>query len=119
MVFIPVFSQNNQVEGQIYMVVEKMPLYDGATTDEESNKKLQQFITKRAKEFNVESKGLVFISFTINPEGNVINAKVLRGVSEKTDESALAIINDLKPWTAGIQRGRNVLVEYTVKVEFK
>ena len=55
----------------------------------------------------------------VDSEGNVVNVKVLKGVSEKTDEAALSIINDMKPWVAGSQRGKKASVIFNVPVKFK
>jgi TonB family protein len=117
------FGQSESIEEkevtQTFMIVEKMPLYDGAINDEDSNKKLERFVTNRAKAIEVKDKGIVYVSFTVDSEGNVVNVKVLKGVSEKTDEAALSIINDMKPWVAGSQRGKKASVIFNVPVRFK
>ena len=122
LVFVPVFSQSKIDDKgviQEFTIVQKMPLYDGATNDEDSNKKLEKFITNRAEAIQVKDKGIVYVSFTVDYEGNVVNIQVLKGVSEKTDEAALSIISDMKPWTPGMQNGRKAKVRYNIPVIFK
>ena len=71
----------------------------------------------RARENRIE--GRVILRFVIDENGDVQNAKVLRGVSGGCSEEALQVLNSMPKWKAGRHGGRNVKVNFTLPVTFK
>jgi len=67
---------------------------------------------------NAGIQGKVFVYFVINKEGNVVNAKIARGVSPSIDEEALRVVKKISKWTPGKNKGGIVLVKYTLPIAF-
>lgn len=68
-----------------------------------------------------EEKGImgrVFVSFTIDNFGNVINAKIEKGVDPSIDKEALRAISSSPKWIPGYQKGKAVKVQFTYPIVF-
>jgi len=114
--FISQAQEKEQKKGDVFMVVEEMPEYPGGLDG------LKSFIVEnvkypeQAKKNKVEGK--VFVSFVIDEQGNVTNAKVVRAVNPELDKEALRVVNKMEKWTPGKQKGENVKVQYTLPIQF-
>ena len=71
----------------------------------------------RAKESGI--KGIVFCSFVINENGEIVDVSILRGVNKDLDIEALRLIKSMPIWVGGEQRGEPVRVGMTVEVKFE
>ncbi len=92
----------------IYMVVEEMP---------EPPLELKAFLNYLTV-VNPEQQGRVVISLLVGKDGTVSHPKILRSVNEELDQEALRIITSLSKWKPGKQMGENVVVRYTLPVNF-
>lgn len=75
---------------------------------------------KEAREKGLE--GMVVVSFVINEQGRLEQFELLRNPGLGIGEEALRIVesmNELAPWTPGIQRGKVVKVRYNIPIRFK
>ncbi|MDR1454133.1 MAG: TonB family protein [Tannerella sp.] len=63
--------------------------------------------------------GRVSCSFTINRDGSIVDAKVIRGVDPTLDREAIRVINAMPKWKPGKQRGKPVRVNYNLPVLFR
>ncbi len=64
--------------------------------------------------------GTVTVSFTINREGEVVDAKILRGTGHADlDNEALRVIQSSPKWTPAMQDGKPVPVTFTFPVIFQ
>ena len=100
----------------IYVIVEKMPEYPGGGLA------LQKYIAENVK-YPAEAlkkgiSGRVFVTFVVNKEGNVDQARVVRGVDPSMDAEALRVMSLLSKWTPGYEKGEAVNVSYTVPINF-
>ena len=125
----------SKVEGtEIFKVVEEMPRFPGCeeVTDLTERKncadtKMLQFIyenikyPKEARDANVQ--GIVVISFVIETDGSVGNAKALRDIGAGCGDEAVRLINLMQKqgirWIPGKQRGRKVRVQFNLPIRFK
>jgi len=104
-------------EQQVFVVVEEMPEFPGGELA------LRTFIGKAivyptvAQENGIQGK--VFVTFVVNKDGSVSNAKIARGVDASLDAEALRVVSTLPKWKPGKQRGVPVRVSYTVPISFK
>lgn len=64
-------------------------------------------------------EGKVILRFVIDENGDIQNAKVLRGVAGGCSEEALQVLNSMPKWKAGRHGGRNVKVNFTLPISFK
>jgi protein TonB len=62
--------------------------------------------------------GRVFMQFTINSKGEVVDAKVTRGVDPNLDKEALRVVSSSPLWEPGKQRGRPVNVRFSFSIFF-
>lgn len=106
----------SEAGGQVFTVVEKMPVYPGG--QEALMKKIASEVRypKIAQDNGIQ--GTVIGSFIVNTDGSVSDAAVVRGVDPSLDQEALRVIRTLNGWTPGEQRGRKVRVKYTVPIQF-
>ncbi len=85
---------------------------------------LMEFLGKNIKyppdERDKNIQGRVYIAFVIDRSGNVIEAKVLRGIGPACDAEALRVVNLMNKnmWTPGYQNGRPVAVQYNLPIVF-
>ena len=113
---IALAQQKEQQKGDVFMEVEQMPEYPGGFDG------LKSFITdnvkypEQAKKNKVEGK--VFISFVVDKDGSVTDAQVVKSVDMELDKEALRVVNTMKKWTPGKQKGETVKVQYTLPIQF-
>lgn len=110
--------QESPVDGEVFVVVEKMPKFDGGDANEFRKFIAQNVVyPKVAAEQGIQ--GRVFVQFIITKTGNVSNVKVIRGVATSLDQAAVDVVklSDGR-WTPGYQRGEAVNVSYTFPIIF-
>ena len=64
-------------------------------------------------------EGKVIVSFIVNIDGRLVNAKILQSVAPDLDVEALRLINKSPIWSPAIQNCRPVRVPFTVPITFK
>lgn len=120
-----------EVEEEIsvpFAIIENAPIFPGCEdllSEEERkecfNQKVQEHIQNNftyppvALEMGISGK--VFVTFEIDPQGNVANIKK-RGPDRILEEEAVRIISCLPKMTPGKQRGKNAKVGYSVPIHF-
>ena len=72
---------------------------------------------EEAKEKGIS--GRVFISFVIEKDGSVSNAKVMRSVNPLVDDEAVRVVKAMPKWKPGLMKGQPVRVNYVLPVNFK
>jgi TonB family protein len=101
---------------QIFFIVEEMPEFPGGESE------LRKFIANNIKYPEVAQQngiqGRVYVTFVVDKNGEVANARIARGVDPELDREALRVVNSLPQWTPGKQRGKEVNVSYTVPINF-
>jgi len=99
-----------------FTYVEHMPTFP------EGQQAMYKFIYERikypatARENGIS--GVVVIQFVVSKEGDIQNAKVLRGIGGGCNEEALRVINEMPRWNPGQHDGRNVSVTFTLPIKF-
>lgn len=95
-----------------FKFVEQMPEY----------KDLPAYLAKAihypdmARAANIQ--GRVIISFVVNEDGSISDAKILRGIGGGCDEEALRVVNAMPHWKPGKQNGQAVKVLFTLPITF-
>ena len=109
-------AQENKSKDGVFFTVEEMPEYPGGDealrTDIASNVKYPE----EAKKNGIQGK--VYVSFVVDEEGKVIKAKIERGVEPSLDKESLRVINELKTWKPGKEKGKAVKVAYTIPINY-
>jgi protein TonB len=62
--------------------------------------------------------GRVFMQFTINSKGEVVNVKVTRGVDPALDNEAIRVVSSSPMWEPGKQRDKPVNVRFSFSIFF-
>lgn len=102
---------------EVFKVVEVNPEFPGG--EEALYKYLAENIKYPVMAKNNKVEGRVYITFVIEKDGTVSDAKVLRSVNEELDAEALRVINAMPKWKPGMQRGVPVRVQYNIPISFK
>ena len=102
---------------EVFKVVEVDPEFPGG--EEALYKYLAENIKYPVMAKNNKVEGRVYITFVIEKDGTVSEAKVLRSVNEELDAEALRVINAMPKWKPGTQRGVPVRVQYNIPITFK
>jgi len=101
---------------EVYTVVEEMPLFPGG-----ENARIKFFSNNlRAPAEGVKegSSGTVYVSFIVQADGSITNAKVLRGIGKSFDEEVLRVVNLMPKWNPGRQNGEAVAVVFNLPVKY-
>lgn len=99
-------------EEEVFLVVEKMPEPIGGMQAIYENIRYPEL----ARRAGIE--GRVVVQFIVDEEGNVVNPTVIRGIGGGCDEAAIAAVRDVK-FIPGMQRGRNVKVQFQLPIVFR
>ena len=64
-------------------------------------------------------QGRVIVSFMVERDGSLSEAKVMKSVYPSLDEEALRVVNSMPKWCPGKLNGKAVRIKYTIPVNFK
>ena len=67
---------------------------------------------------NEDVKVRVVTTFTVEKDGSITHAKIVRSQGEAFDNEALRVINGMPKWIPGTQNGKAVSVKYTLPITF-
>ena len=107
---------DQQKVDNVFVVVEEMPEFPGGEQALREFIRLTVKYPRDAVKDNIQ--GNVYVTFTVNSDGTVGNAKIARGVHPLLDNEAIRVVNQLPLWKPGKQRGVAVNVAYTIPVQF-
>lgn len=116
---IEVIEKKEEVvdEPEIFTIVEEMPEFPGG-----GEKALLQYLSNNIKYPAIAREngitGTVYVTFEIDQNGKVKDAKILRGIGGGCDEEALRVVMSMPAWKPGKQRGKPVRVQYNLPVRF-
>ena len=126
-----IIMEPDQKEQTVFYKAERMPVFPGECEEIENvaeqaqctERNIINFIVahsedpEKAREQGLE--GRLFIEFIINKEGIVEDIKVLKGVHELLDNSAVNAVKQLPVFKPAMQRGVPVKLKYVIPVNFK
>ena len=110
-------SEGTPDSNKAYDVVDEMPQFPGGPSAlfEFISKNIQY--PKEAEDANLQ--GRVIVSFVVEKDGSVSNAKVVRPIDPLLDAEALRVVNSMPKWIPGKQNGEAFRMKYTVPVTFR
>jgi len=111
-------AETDTVEREIFYIVEDMPIFNGGEPAIEFRKFIAQNLQYpvRAEENGIA--GRVIVQFTVNKDGKVADANVVRSVDPDLDKEAIRVVTSSPAWEPGIQRGKAVDVLFTFPINF-
>ena len=104
-------------EEKVYDVVEQMPSFPGGPAA------MIEFIGRTivypVSALKQNLQGRVIVSFIVERDGSLSNAKVVKSVAPDMDKEALRVVKKMPRWIPGQQNGCKVKVKYTIPVTFR
>ena len=98
-------------------IAEVMPQYKGGL--QAMARFVQRNLKYPAVARRMETEGLVYVSFIIDTNGRVIEAKAIKGISKECDEEAVRMVSAMTDWLAGRQGGVPVMVRMVLPIRFQ
>ena len=115
---IPATPVEGQLPEKIFGdVVEQMPSFPGG------QKALFEYLTANVRypddceETCVQ--GRVVVSFVVERDGSITEAKVVKSVYPSLDEEALRVVNGMPKWIPGSLNGERVRTKYMIPITFR
>lgn len=102
-------------ESKIFTVVEEAPEFPGGM------EALYQFLAANIKYPGHSDQcvtGKVIVSFVIEKDGSVSDAKVVRKLAPNFDDEALRVVKLMPKWKPGRQDGKPVRVQFNLPINF-
>ncbi len=114
---VPEELSSGESTDKLYLEVEDMPEFEGG------DQAIRMYIAQNVKYPDIAKQegitGKVYVQFTVDKDGSVIDVNVVRGVHELLDNEALRVISSLPKWTPGKQNGKTVKVQFTIPINFQ
>lgn len=107
----PPVEEDHSNDEEIFIVVEQMPELIGGLAS------LNKHIVYPEMARRAQIEGRVIVEFIIDKDGNVMDPKIIRGIGGGCDEVALNAVQKIK-FKPGMQRGKPVLVRYSMPINF-
>jgi TonB family protein len=114
----PKTEQDIQPGKDVFVVVEEMPSFQGKGFEGAFREYIAKNIIypEEAKKNGITGK--VYVQFTVNNKGEVIDVKVVRGVSPSLDAEAVRVVESSPLWEPGKQKGQPVDVQFIFPITF-
>jgi protein TonB len=101
----------------VFILVEKKPEFPGGLDE------LYQYLGANIKYPPIAKdtgiKGKVHLTFVVEKDGSITNARLLRDIGGGCGEEALRVIKEMPKWSPGEQRKKTVRVQFTLPVNFR
>ena len=118
-------AQNTRVKNNVkesvdeptFIAVEQMPEFPGG--QEGLVNYLVENLNYPEKAKAKKITGKVYVSFVVEKDGSISNVKVLRDIGYGCGEEAVRVVKAMPRWKPGMQRGKNVRVQYTLPLNFQ
>ena len=113
-------AQSSATAEQVYTVVERMPRFKSADS---TTVALVDYLTRNTRypvgALQDKATGRVFVSFVVNKDGGVEQAKILKAGHPALNQEALRVVREMPRWeVTGQQLGKPVSVAFTVPITF-
>ena len=111
-------AQNKKATNdKVYEKVEVMPEFPGG------EQAMLDFVAKNVvypqEARDKEISGRVLVSFIVEKDGSITDAKVAKGIGGGCDEEAVRVVNAMPKWKPGKQKGKPVRVSFMMPFTFK
>ncbi|MBO6030070.1 MAG: M56 family metallopeptidase, partial [Prevotella sp.] len=108
---------NEPILPDVFDEVDEMPQFPGGMAG------MMQYLSSNLRypqdAREAGTQGRVIVSFIVEKDGSISNAKVAKPTYSSLDEEALRVVSAMPKWTPGKQNGEAVRVKYSVPVSFR
>ena len=102
---------------KVFTTVEKLAEFPGGI---EAMMKWLQYNVKYPKEAEkAGEQGKAVVKFTVNKDGSISNATIIKSVSPSIDKEALRVVTSMPKWKPAENGGKKVACWYTLPVSFR
>lgn len=121
-------SNTSADEKPIFKVAEEMPRFPGCEEKQSLNERKQcaqtallQNIYRRIRlpQGYTGPEGVIVITFVVETDGAITNARVVRSLEERIDLVALELVRTMPNFIPGKQRGEPVRVQFNLPIRIK
>ena len=98
-------------------IAEQMPMFQGG--DRQLMEYLENNVQYPPECEETCVQGRVVVTFLVERDGSISNAKVVKSVHPLLDAEALRVVEGMPKWMPGRQNGVTVAVKYTIPVTFR
>ncbi len=102
-----------------YYSVEQMPELPGGGGQMAIVAAIQKAVRYPSSALRNGVEGKVFVSFVVDPKGEVTDVKIVKGLGSGLDEETMRAIKTLPRFIPGKQNGREVSVAFTVPITYQ
>ena len=110
----PALPQPDSIPGDSYELIEINPVFPGGEMA------YIRFIQENYHHPKIASQngvdGTIYFSFIVDPMGNIMQVKILKGICKPCDEEAIRVVRSMPRWTPGTQGGKKVKVEASGRI---
>jgi TonB family protein len=103
-------------EIELIFVAEKMPTYPGG--DEARMRYINDNATYTQAAKDANATGIVYLTFIVEADGSITQARILKGVHPDLDSISLDLVNRMPNWIPAEQRGKPVRCQFTMPIRF-
>jgi TonB family protein len=101
-------------DNTIFTVVQQMPKFPG-----DVYQWITQHLNYPKEAVDNKIQGVVYVTFIIEKDGSVSHVAVLRDVNPLLDTAAVQCVRQMPRWSAGMQNGHAVRVQYNIPINFE
>ncbi len=109
-------SESSDKPDSVYSFVDHPPAFPGGILA--LNDYLSRAMSYPEQAVRDSVEGRVYIGFVVEPDGNLSQLTVLRGIGSGCDEEAVRLVGEMPPWKPGRLNGEAVRVSKTLPVVF-
>ncbi len=100
-----------------YCSYQELAEYNGGLP--ELYKFIGQTLVYPKEALNNDIQGVVYVSFIIDTDGSITNAKIIKSVHKQLDNEALRIVNEMPKWKPTKFEGEFVQTEFALPINFR
>ncbi len=100
-------------DDDVYRFAEVMPNFNG-----DRDIWIKENLRYPASALENDISGKVFVTFIVEKDGSVSNARVVQGIDKDLNEEAVRVVSSMPKWTPGQVNGEFVRVQFTIPVNF-
>ncbi|MEZ5000559.1 MAG: energy transducer TonB [Bacteroidales bacterium] len=106
---------DRQAKEETFVVVQNMPTFNGGDVNF-----FRDWVQKQVKiPEGVDARGKVYIMFTVEKDGSVTDASIMRGLDPVLDKIAIDLVNSSPKWKPGyLNSDEPVKVKFSITVQF-
>lgn len=101
-----------------YNSVEEKPLFNGAENPEQNYIKLLEYVNSFQENYRENGEITIPVVFTIDQEGKCQVKKIFYSNAEPLYFVAKKIIEEMPAWKPGKQKGKPVIISYSINLNF-